>query len=113
MGLEKAYQRHLNREHIEEDSIHPDGCFFCGAYHPSDTCPSEDRTRMEKEMQPELCSRCGEGYYQFNDYCGAHVCSNCGDHKGLCRCYCGWAASGGNGRAELIEMGETIEPEDY
>jgi len=47
--------------------------------------------------------------YLFSRYCGAHVCDDCGDHKGLARCYCGWSQSGGNGRTELIEMGETIE----
>jgi len=50
--------------------------------------------------------------YIFSRYCGAHVCDDCGDHKGLARCYCGWAASGGNGRQELIELCETIEEED-
>jgi hypothetical protein len=29
----------------------------------------------------------------------------------LARCYCGWSANGGNGRAELEEMGETIDPD--
>jgi hypothetical protein len=55
---------------------------------------------------------CG-GEYCFNRYCGCMVCGECDDHRGLARCYCGWSLSGGNGRAELEEMGETIEPEDY
>lgn len=50
--------------------------------------------------------------YAFDSYCGAHVCIKCDDHKGLARCYCGWAMSGGDGRAELVDMGEVIEP-DY
>ena len=50
--------------------------------------------------------------YAMSRYCGARVCYECDDHKGLDRCFCGWSRSGGNGRAELIEMGETIEPED-
>jgi hypothetical protein len=50
--------------------------------------------------------------YGFRSYCGAHVCAGCDDHKGLDRCYCGWAASGGNGYRELLDMGEQIE-EDY
>jgi hypothetical protein len=50
--------------------------------------------------------------YELNRYCGARVCHKCRDHKGLVRCYCGWAASGGDGRAELVEWGETIDPED-
>jgi len=47
--------------------------------------------------------------YQFNSGCGAYVCYDCDDHKGLVRCYCGWATSGGNGLTQLIEMGETID----
>lgn len=50
--------------------------------------------------------------HTFSRYCGAYVCDDCGDHRGLARCYCGWSASGGNGRAELIEMGETIEEDE-
>jgi len=42
--------------------------------------------------------------------CGVLVCDACDSHKGLVRCYCGWAESGGDGYAELEEMGETIEP---
>lgn len=41
--------------------------------------------------------------------CGVKVCDTCDYHQGLVRCYCGWAASGGDGRAELVDMGETIE----
>jgi hypothetical protein len=39
------------------------------------------------------------------------VCSKCGNHVGLARCFCGWAADGGDGRRQLEEMGETIDPE--
>jgi hypothetical protein len=49
--------------------------------------------------------------YEFQRYCGARVCSVCEDHKGLARCFCGWAESGGDGRRELEEMGETIDEE--
>tara|TARA_Y100000034_G_C6854379_1_gene388014 strand:- start:146 stop:346 length:201 start_codon:yes stop_codon:yes gene_type:complete len=59
----------------------------------------------------EKC-QCG-GEYQFEPGCGAWVCDECDNHKGLCRCYCGWAESGGNGYQELIEEGEVIEPEEY
>jgi len=58
------------------------------------------------------CPKCG-GEMEFSRYCGADVCVNCDHHFGLCRCYCGWSESGGDGRQELIEAGETIEPEDY
>ena len=55
---------------------------------------------------------CG-GTMTFNKYCGAMVCQNCENHDRLARCFCGWSAYGGNGRQELIDMGETIDPEDY
>jgi len=55
---------------------------------------------------------CG-GEFEFNSYCGAYVCVECDNHKGLARCYCGWSQSGRNGRLELEEMGETLEPDDY
>ncbi len=54
---------------------------------------------------------CDHEYY-FSSYCGAEVCHKCDHHKGLARCYCGWSADGGDGRRELVEMGETIEPDD-
>ena len=57
------------------------------------------------------CS-CG-GNFSFNRYCGAKLCNLCDNHAGLARCFCGWSLSGGDGRSELIEMGETIEEEDY
>jgi len=50
--------------------------------------------------------------YEWDRGCAAYVCYECDDHKGLARCYCGWAASGGNGRRELVDMGENID-DDY
>jgi len=59
------------------------------------------------------CTRNGcAGKMEFSRGCGAWVCYECDEHKGLCRCYCGWSVSGGNGYEELEEMGEYIE-EDY
>lgn len=50
--------------------------------------------------------------YEFSPHCGASVCVHCDQHKGLARCFCGWSATDpGNGRRELEEMGETVEPE--
>ena len=57
------------------------------------------------------------------DSCGAYVCSHCTQHASVnretqeviqtfVRCYCGWAQDGGDGRQQLIEMGENLE-EDY
>jgi hypothetical protein len=47
--------------------------------------------------------------YNFSRSCGADVCMECGDHKGLARCFCGWSSSGGDGYKELVDMGEQIE----
>ena len=59
------------------------------------------------------CDRDGcEGAAVWSRYCGAHVCDACGTHRKLARCYCGWSASGGDGRRELVDMGETIGDED-
>ena|ERR1019366_9217406 len=59
----------------------------------------------------ELC-KCG-GTYDRSRYCGVKVCDECGNHKGLARCYCGWSlTSPGHGEAELQEMGENTN-EDY
>ena len=57
------------------------------------------------------CDGCKGGVATFSRHCGAYVC-DCGNHVGLTRCYCGWSESGGNGRAELIEDGETIEGDE-
>lgn len=55
--------------------------------------------------------KCG-GTFHFSEYCGVPVCSKCRKHKGfITRCYCGYSASGGDGRRILEEMGETIDPE--
>jgi hypothetical protein len=51
-------------------------------------------------------------HYSLNRYCGASVCNDCDDHKGLTRCYCGWSRSGRDGRRELIEMGENLDYND-
>jgi hypothetical protein len=50
------------------------------------------------------------GVYEMTD-CGK-VCNECNDHDGLVRCFCGWSRSGGDGRQELIEMGERIDEDD-
>jgi hypothetical protein len=60
------------------------------------------------EDKEKLRCMCG-AEYEFSRYCGARVCPECDNHKGLERCFCGWSRSGGDGRKELIEMGETIE----
>ena len=52
-----------------------------------------------------------EHVYRLDRSCGVDVCVECRDHKRLARCFCGWSANGGDGYAQLVEMGETIE--DY
>jgi hypothetical protein len=67
------------------------------------------KNNTEKTANVKHCS-CG-GIYAWDRSCGADVCEKCGDHKGLALCFCGWAADGGNGREQLEEMGETIDPD--
>jgi len=59
---------------------------------------------------PEIKCVCG-GTYSFQRGCGCLVCDSCEDHRGMCRCYCGWTPHGGDGYAELIEEGECIDYE--
>jgi len=54
---------------------------------------------------------CG-GKLSYSRYCAVDCCEDCGYHDGLARCYCGWSLSGGDGYNELLELGETIEPEE-
>ena len=54
---------------------------------------------------------CG-GVFELDRGCGAWVCPDCEKHRGFARCFCGWSESGGDGYQELIDLGETIEPED-
>lgn len=55
--------------------------------------------------------RCKKHSWYRSPTCGVRICTNCNEHEGLARCFCGWSASGGDGYRELIEMGENIE--DY
>lgn len=68
-------------------------------------CGAETRQQV-----PGECDKC-DGSTYFVHGCAAEVCDDCDHHKGLARCWCGWSASGGDGRRELVEMGETIDPE--
>ncbi len=66
--------------------------------------------RRKKGVRTKTCPKC-KGEAVFVRYCAAYICG-CGNHLGLARCYCGWSASGADGRKELREMGENLE-EDY
>ncbi len=63
---------------------------------------------LHKLEHPEP-NECKHENREFNNSCGALVCDDCGSHWGMARCFCGWSASGGDGLAELEEMGENIE----
>jgi len=54
----------------------------------------------------EHCGRMARHHYQRG--CGVWVCIECKGHEGLVRCFCGWAADGGDGRAQLRERGEIL-----
>lgn len=63
----------------------------------------------------EICRSCGKEEYEFSSYCGAWVCPECSDHKGLGRCYCGWNLRSGErleddvGEARFIQGGWEVE----
>ena len=64
-----------------------------------------------------ICSRRHSVLPRFSvvDTCGAHATYQGKDREPgplLARCYCGWAADGGDGRQQLVEMGENVE-DDY
>ena len=82
-----------------EQEDEPEGCDRC-----------KDGTQYTK-LLTETCPKCG-GDMSNSRYCGAWVCDECGYHRGLSSCYCGWSDHGGDGRAELVEAGETIEAEE-
>ena len=55
-----------------------------------------------------------EHTFSLSRYCGVLVCDDCKHHQGrpnskgysqtYARCYCGWAADGGNGKAQLTAI---------
>jgi len=70
-----------------------------------------DQVAEAQEFVYDSCDDLGHEY-EFDPHCGVNVCVVCDHHEGLARCYCGWSASGGDGRQELEDMGERID-EDY
>ncbi len=68
---------------------------------------------IEGDEGGERFKRCGCGERAFFSVsCAAYLCDGCGAHVGLARCWCGWASDGGDGRRQLIEMGEVIGDEN-
>lgn len=74
--------------------------------------PAKPAARGRRPRKDGSCERCGSADVEFSNHCGAKVCNSCDAHQGLARCFCGWSASGRDGRREPIEMGETIEEPD-
>ena len=75
---------------------------------------SEVASLGSMSAKDHLCGEEGECEahdFEFNNHCGVKVCTVCDHHLGLARCYCGWAADGGDGRQQLVDMGETIDPD--
>jgi hypothetical protein len=62
--------------------------------------------------QTKACDGDCRGTAHWSKNCGAYVCQTCGTHVGLARCYCGWSSTGGDGRIELIDMGENLEGDE-
>lgn len=44
--------------------------------------------------------------YRWSRYCGAEVCTECQDHKGLGRCFCGWNLAPGERLED--DIGEAV-----
>ena len=96
---------------LAEDGKDAEAIYRASPWHPlpEEAMPS-DSEFIKWARDHVRATRPHEHGYEFNAYCGAHVC-DCGDHRGLARCYCGWSLTQpGDGYQELIEMGETIEP---
>jgi hypothetical protein len=72
-------------------------------------CDERDETTASLPAIP--CPSCKTGTMGWVRSCGALVCFKCDHHDGLCRCYCGWSASGWDGARELVEMGENLDEE--
>jgi len=77
-----------------------------------------------EEPEGFICESCySNGRFEVSNSCGVWKCRDCGAHAKyngagkepgplLARCYCGWALDGGNGRQQLVKMGENVE-DDY
>ena len=86
---------------------------------PAAACPLHNGAIMANEQhdldhpseQPANKCPCG-GTFERSRGCGVKVCDTCDNHQGLVRCFCGWSADGGDGEAQLREMGENVD-EDY
>ncbi len=83
-------------------------CAYCGQHAMVKRGESVECSVPDCGREIAVC-KCGGVYGQTSRGCGVRICDECGDHKGLARCFCGWSASGGDGRRELEDMGETID----
>jgi hypothetical protein len=103
------------REAVYDEDAYPDAVVD----QIDSDCVGSDIIDCELIEEAEKCTHSWERV----DSCGAYVCSHCTQHANVnretqqviqtfVRCICGWAQDGGNGRQQLIEMGENLE-EDY
>jgi hypothetical protein len=65
------------------------------------------------KYEGESCSKAScPGHYHWSDYCGAYVCTVCGDHRGLSSCYCGWNKNRADPEARYQEGWDREEGEE-
>lgn len=77
-------------------------------------CPEGTKFSLDERAWSNVVreeEQCTHAIRHLDNSCGAKVCVVCSDHEGLDRCFCGWARDGGDGKQQLIELGETIEEE--
>ena len=106
-----SYERCPRKISEAPSSILDTTCPLCGS---ALVCTGEIIGENERELYylEHDAPEDHEHDYQWATYCGAQVCTDCRDHSGLARCFCGWAADGGDGYKQLVEMGEQID-DDY
>lgn len=116
-GVFQAEQEHLNKLAGHQCRL---WCRKCGNIDRVDAsddgvpvtkkCSECDGEIQEQDIDFIPGCPCG-GTFRMVPACGAKVCDKCRKHQGLERCYCGWSEiRPGQGRQELVEMGETIDP---
>ena len=114
-----------NAEQAREAVYDPDQFEDVEVDHTNSDCVGSDVFDCEliegEEPEGFMCEKCySNGSFEVSKDCGVWKCKDCGAHAKydgaeqepgpmLARCFCGWAADGGNGRQQLVEMGENVE----
>lgn len=96
-------------QHLDRDSGEMSDCFVPRLAKPEPVKDTSLDLDIPLRERSKIC-KCGAAM-MWRDYCACYVCCSCEDHHKMARCFCGWAISGGDGRAELVEMGEVIGDE--